>query len=1625
MGYIVRIKKNGVTNIFDTENTIILGTNGQDLIFAGSKNNKIIAGNGQDTVYAGAGNDLVFGDDEFGVDTISNGKDTIYAGSGNDIAYGGNGADWIAGDGYDPKIDGTCYTITPTLGSILNDTGVATISAGSILSGGLNYNNSLVKGNGDDVLIGGNGPDTFAYFRTTDSEYHNGGPGTFGGTTDTWGDIPEEKWDFLADFKSGQDKIDLSMVAKVNCAPDGEFKWWSPKSADFDGAGSAGMPAANEMMAARAWGVWQDTDGKFLYVDTNGDGAADMKIQVSDIKRGDFIGVDKNDGPETEDDYNKYDKVKEAGVDTLGDPSAEGNVLSNDYDPNGDELTVIGGRAGGEYGYASFDLVVASSPAQIVGKYGILSLSKDGTWTYTLKNDDPDTQALKEGQIVRDVFTYKVTDGQGEYETEELKIKICGTNDAPVAVADTNSGFEDTLIIGNVASNDSDPDMGAVRKYSLPALSAVPAGFILNPDGSYSLDASNAAYQHIAAGASESVTVTYVVKDEFGASASSTLTIIVTGTNDGPVAEAKTIEATEGGAVITGSVVATDLDDGAVLSFSAITALPAGLTFGSNGAYSFDPAVAAYNHLATGVTETVTLEYQVSDGTDTDTAVLTIIVTGTNDGPVAEAKTIEATEGGAVITGSVVATDLDDGAVLSFSAITALPAGLTFGSNGAYSFDPAVAAYNHLATGVTETVTLEYQVSDGTDTDTAVLTIIVTGTNDGPVAEAKTIEATEGGAVITGSVVATDLDDGAVLSFSAITALPAGLTFGSNGAYSFDPAVAAYNHLATGVTETVTLEYQVSDGTDTDTAVLTIIVTGTNDGPVAEAKTIEATEGGAVITGSVVATDLDDGAVLSFSAITALPAGLTFGSNGAYSFDPAVAAYNHLATGVTETVTLEYQVSDGTDTDTAVLTIIVTGTNDGPVAEAKTIEATEGGAVITGSVVATDLDDGAVLSFSAITALPAGLTFGSNGAYSFDPAVAAYNHLATGVTETVTLEYQVSDGTDTDTAVLTIIVTGTNDGATISPVDGGDYSVVEAGGVNNALNPNPTASGTLSVVDADAGQATFRTPTPASLVGLYGTFAFNAATGAWSYELDNFNEDVQDMDLLTAPLFDELTVTSFDGTDTETIRVEITGQNDAPVMVLGPSPTISEGSSYTLDAADLGFTDVDDEADSIEFTLSNPVNGQLLFNGIPAALPLVISGTDLAAGLVRFVHNGTNTLSAGFDVSVDDDNTDGTTPTVSPFTFAVTPVADEPPIASPVVLAAIAEDSGVRVITSAQLLTGVTDPDGPLLSITSLSIAAGAGSLVNNGNGTWSYTPALNDDTGVTFNYTATDGTASSSSTASMDITPVNDAAADLIFTYTGQPGNSLPNGAFGQMSVIDPDGGGAYTYARSSLTATVLSTGAGAPNSGPGSYINDINVSATGVISASNLNDDRIYEVGVQVTQGSVSFIETFSIITGTNASNTISGAAATGDDVIFAQGQNDIILAGSGNDNVFGQSADDRISGGAGNDVLYGGGGNDTFVYSDIGDAGDLIADYGDGNDLIDLTALLVDETAATIGQFVQYNTVTGVLSVDVNGNVGGANFVSLVTVDTSSAAGVQAANPVTILYDGSAPTGDPSPF
>jgi hypothetical protein len=89
------------------------------------------------------------------------------------------------------------------------------------------------------------------------------------------------------------------------------------------------------------------------------------------------------------------------------------------------------------------------------------------------------------------------------------------------------------------------------------------------------------------------------------------------------------------------------------------------------------------------------------------------------------------------------------------------------------------------------------------------------------------------------------------------------------------------------------------------------------------------------------------------------------------------------------------------------------------------------------------------------------------------------------------------------------------------------------------------------------------------------------------------------------------------------------------------------------------------------------------------------------------------------------------------------------------------------------LLSNAGDVDGDALTAIGLAISVGNGTLVDNGDGTWNYTLAANDDTSASFSYTITDGSGNVAGSATLDITSVNDdpvAADDSVSTDEDTP---------------------------------------------------------------------------------------------------------------------------------------------------------------------------------------------------------------------------------------------------------------
>ena len=76
----------------------------------------------------------------------------------------------------------------------------------------------------------------------------------------------------------------------------------------------------------------------------------------------------------------------------------------------------------------------------------------------------------------------------------------------------------------------------------------------------------------------------------------------------------------------------------------------------------------------------------------------------------------------------------------------------------------------------------------------------------------------------------------------------------------------------------------------------------------------------------------------------------------------------------------------------------------------------------------------------------------------------------------------------------------------------------------------------------------------------------------------------------------------------------------------------------TLTTTDLNYTDPDDDASGVIFTISSLTNGSITVNG--ATNQTTFTGAQLAAGQVSFVHDGSTSASGTFNVNVEDGNED-------------------------------------------------------------------------------------------------------------------------------------------------------------------------------------------------------------------------------------------------------------------------------------------------------------------------------------------------------------------------------------------------
>jgi len=966
-----------------------------------------------------------------------------------------------------------------------------------------------------------------------------------------------------------------------------------------------------------------------------------------------------------------------------------------------------------------------------VATFGTVTVEGSGSWEYSLNNSDSAVQALPEGTTLTDSIVFTSDDGS----TQTQIITITGANDAAsitVTAADTvvtEDDSADNTAAGTVLVTDVDTGEGALD-------TAVASFGTVTVDGAgnwiYNLDNSAAEVQALPEGATLNDTIVFTTDD----GTTQTQTVLITGANDTQninvtVTDTAVTEDDTGNSTAAGAVSVTDSDAGEGTIASALASYGTVTVDGDgNWVYTLDNSDPAVQALPAGSTLTDTILF-TSDGGATQTQ--TIVLTGTDDasaitvtpGTTAEVTVTEDDGSNNTAVGTVSVTDIDTGegrletAVANYGTVTVDGEG-----NWSYVLNNGAAEVQALGEGVTMTDSIVFTAEDGT---TQTQSISITGANDAAniLVSASDLSVSEDGdSQASGSISVSDVDAGEG-TLGATSASYGTVTVDGSGSWSYllnnsDSAVQA---LPEGATLTDTIVFTSDDGT-TQTQVVTI--TGANDAAsiIVTAADTEVTEddgADSTASGTVAVTDVDTGegtldtAVASFGTVTVDASG-----NWTYLLNNSDATVQALPNGETISDTIVFTADDGT-TQTQIVTI--TGAND-PVVAVDDLATTNEDTPLSSSVDLdgndTDLDGDSlsVIAGTLVTAQGGSLVLASDGSYTYTPA-ADFNG-------TDSVDYTVTDGTATDIGTLTITVNAVNDPpVAVDDAASTDEDTLLTGAIELDANDTDLDGDSLSVT---AG--TFATAQGGSLV--------LASDGSYTYTPA---ADFNGTDTVT------YTVTDGSAVDTGVLTITVNAVNDAPLLTGDMSATVVSSATYTLTSSDLGSTDTDDADGDVTFTCTSIVNGKMQVNGVDAD---TFTAAQIAAGVVTFVHDGSDTSVASFEVSVDDGDEDVSAPARGTFEFVVTTnlsSADDE--------LTVSEDS---INNPGNVSDNDSTSSGGALTY-ALASGVSHGTLILAGDGSYTYTPVANFDGTDSFSYTVTDSVGGETATQTVTITvdPVND----------------------------------------------------------------------------------------------------------------------------------------------------------------------------------------------------------------------------------------------------------------------------
>lgn len=434
---------------------------------------------------------------------------------------------------------------------------------------------------------------------------------------------------------------------------------------------------------------------------------------------------------------------------------------------------------------------------------------------------------------------------------------------------------------------------------------------------------------------------------------------------------------------------------------------------------------------------------------------------------------------------------------------------------------------------------------------------------------------------------------------------------------------------------------------------------------------------------------------------------------------------NPLAQGETKVEKFTITVADGHGSTTSrEITVTLVGTNDVPVihvdngdSDAKFLTENNAGLTASGTLSVTDVDVSDTVTANVLSVSASGsgienhftsaqlLSFLSLGAsqvkaagsttgdivWTFNSQGEAFDFLPNGWESKISYTIQVSDGHGgMDTHVVEIKIHGTNDAPVIdlsgAATAGNDVAVTAVeqmpqwilnGATLTDVDSTTMHSMKVTLTTQPDGLGveglSFNTSAMNALTTAGLTYGYDATTGVLTVTGDASNAVYQTIMRGVvyqytgdAPSTGDRTVTvvvndGLDNSITHTATVHVLPMNDAPSLAGPLAATVTEGGIHTLTAAELGYTDPDNTASEVVFHVSNVQHGTITNGGAPATS---FTAAELAAGLIKFTHDGSEDSTTTFQVTVEDGNQDGSTPVPGTFTFTVEGVNDAPVITS-------------------------------------------------------------------------------------------------------------------------------------------------------------------------------------------------------------------------------------------------------------------------------------------------------------------------------------------------------------------------